>query len=254
MLTNLFTNYAKIDNLTMDNVEDNIRKQWDPNTPIKSMYKQIQTNCDIAEMANQLYSIAQKLSFAYTLVFKTGMYFDACKEWDTKPAANKTWNNFKLHFKEVQTHLDRQQCTTQQGGYHSANAAIAAQAAKTIAQIIASANAKRAAERAALLEMSNHQANAATATGSKYDEKMLEMQKMILELQKQVASLTQKKPSLPIKQQRNPLDPKGYCWMHGYRVSTSHTSATCNNPSQGHQKNATGANTMGGSTKHQPAE
>jgi hypothetical protein len=44
MLMNLFTNYAQIDNLAMDNVEDNIQKQWDPNTPIESMYKQIQTN------------------------------------------------------------------------------------------------------------------------------------------------------------------------------------------------------------------
>jgi hypothetical protein len=191
MLTNLFTNYAQIDNLAMDDVETNIHKQWDPNTPTESMYKQIQTNCDIAEMANQPYSAAQKLSFAYTFVFKTGMYFDACKEWDAKPAADKTWANFKLHLKEEQTHLDRQQRTTQQGGYHSANATLAAQAAESVTQIIASANTERAAKRAALLEISNQQANAATTAGSKYEEKMLEMQSMILELQKQVASFCQ---------------------------------------------------------------
>jgi hypothetical protein len=132
MLTNLFNNYAQIDNLAMDDVETNIRKQWNPNTPIESMHKQIQTNCDIAKMANQPYSAAQKLSFAYTLVFKTGMYFEACKEWDAKPTADKTWANFKLHFKEEQTRLDRQQRTTQQGGYHSANAALAAQAAESV--------------------------------------------------------------------------------------------------------------------------
>jgi hypothetical protein len=96
MLTNLFTNYAQIDNLALDDIKTNIRKQWDPNTPIKSMSKQIQTNCDIAKMANQPYSAAQKLSFAYTLVFKTGMYFEACKEWDAKPAADKTWGQFQV--------------------------------------------------------------------------------------------------------------------------------------------------------------
>jgi hypothetical protein len=157
MLMNLFTNYAQIDNLAMDDVETNIRKRWDPNTPIKSMYKHIQTNCDITEMANQPYSAAQKLSFAYSLVFKTGMYFKACKEWDAKPTADKTWANFKLHFKEEQTHLDRQQRMTQQGGYHSANATLAAQATESVAQIIASANAERAAKCAALLEISNQQ-------------------------------------------------------------------------------------------------
>jgi hypothetical protein len=218
MLTNLFTNYAQIDNLAMDDVETNIRKQWDPNTPIESMYKQIQTNCDIAEMANQVYSAAQKLSFAYTLVFKTRMYFKACKEWDAKPAADTTWANFKLHFKEEQTRLDRQQCTTQQGGYHSANAALATQAAESVAQIIASANAKRAAECAALLEISNQQANAATTAGSKYEEKMLEMQSMILELQKQVASFAKQKPPAQTKQRRTnePLDPNGYCCLDAW--------------------------------------
>jgi hypothetical protein len=218
MLMNLFTNYAQIDNLAMDDVKTNIRKQWDPNTPIESMYKQIQTNCDIAEMANQLYSAAQKLSFAYTLVFKTGLYFDACKEWDAKPAANKTWGNFKLHFKEEQTRLDRQQRTTQQGGYHSANATLAAQAAESVAQIITSANAEHAAKCAALLEISNQQANAATAAGSKYEEKMLEMQSMILELQKQVASFAKQKPPAQTRQHctNKPLDPNGWILLDAW--------------------------------------
>jgi hypothetical protein len=256
MLTNIFTNYAQIDNLAMDDVETNICKQWDPNTPIESMYKQIQTNCDIAEMANQLYSAAQKLSFAYTLVFKTGMFFEACKEWDAKPAADKTWANFKLHFKEEQTRLDRQQRTTQQGGYHSANAALAAQATESVTQIIASGNAERAAKHAALLEISNQQANAATAAGSKYEENMLEMQSMILELQKQVASFAKQKPPAQTRQRRTNelLDPNGYCWTHGDRVSTAHNSATCNFPAKGHQKDATRANTKGGSTKNKPDE
>lgn len=255
MLTNLFNNYAQIDNLAMDDIENNIRKQWDPSTPIESMYKQIQTNCDIAELANQPYSNAQKLSFAYTLVFKTGMYFDACKEWDAKPAADKTWDNFKLHFKNEQTRLDRQNRTTQQGGYHSANAAIAAQAAESVAKIIANTNAERAAERAALLAITSNQANAATAAESKYQEKMLDMQKMILELQKQVASIAHNKtPTAPTKSQRDPLDPTGYCWTHGYRVSTSHNSSSCNNPAHGHQKTATRMNTMGGSSKNKPTD
>lgn len=255
MLTTLFTNYAKIDDLAMDTVENNIKKQWDPSTPIETLFNQIQTNCDIADMAEQPFTDAQKLSFAYTLVYKTGMYFDACKEWNAKPAADKTWDNFKLHFKAEQIRLDSQQRTTQQGGYHAANAAVTAQAAEAIAQIIANTNAERAAERAALLEITNHQANAANAAGSKYDDQMLEMQKMILQLQTQVASFvqTQTNPDPAPSKKRDPLDPMGYCWTHGYRVSTSHNSATCNNPAQGHKKEATRANTMNGSTNGKPA-
>ncbi len=184
------------------------------------------------------------------------MYFEACKEWVAKPVADKTWANFKLHFKEEQTRLDRQQRTTQQGGYHLANTALAAQAAESVTQIIVSANAERTAERAALLEISNQQANAATAARSKYEEKMLEMQPMILELQKQVASSAKQKPPAQTRQRctNEPLDPNGYCWMHGYHVSTAHNSATCNFPAKGHQKDATRADTKGGSTKNKPNE
>ena len=49
-----------------------------------------------------------------------------------------------------------------------------------------------------------------------------------------------------------PIDPKGYCWSHGYRVSTAHNSRTCNNTIQGHQKYATRNKPMGGSTKNKP--
>ena len=51
---------------------------------------------------------------------------------------------------------------------------------------------------------------------------------------------------------RCPLDPTGYCWMHGYRIQLGHSSATCSNPKDGHKSNATRANTMGGSTANKP--
>ena len=46
----------------------------------------------------------------------------------------------------------------------------------------------------------------------------------------------------------NHLDPTGYCWTHGYRVTKGHTSATCKTPMEGHKTAATRNNTMGGST------
>ena len=40
-----------------------------------------------------------------------------------------------------------------------------------------------------------------------------------------------------------------YCWTHGHKVSKLHTSATCLFPAAGHRKDATLANTYGGSVK-----
>ena len=47
-------------------------------------------------------------------MFKTGMHFLECKEWNAKPAVDKTWTNFKSHFSDVQQ-LQRMQQQTLQG-------------------------------------------------------------------------------------------------------------------------------------------
>jgi hypothetical protein len=38
-----------------------------------------------------------------------------------------------------------------------------------------------------------------------------------------------------------------YCWTHGYKVGSTHTSITCKLPKPGHKKEATRAESMGGS-------
>jgi hypothetical protein len=41
--------------------------------------------------------------------------------------------------------------------------------------------------------------------------------------------------------------PGNYCWTHGYKVGSTHTSLTCKLPKPGHKKEATRADNMGGS-------
>jgi hypothetical protein len=38
-----------------------------------------------------------------------------------------------------------------------------------------------------------------------------------------------------------------YCWSHGYKVARTHISQTCMYPKDGHQREATKTNNMGGS-------
>jgi hypothetical protein len=40
--------------------------------------------------------------------------------------------------------------------------------------------------------------------------------------------------------------PSNYCWTHGYKVGSTHTSITCKLPRPGHKKEATGMDNMGG--------
>jgi hypothetical protein len=41
--------------------------------------------------------------------------------------------------------------------------------------------------------------------------------------------------------------PSNYCWNHGYKASSTHTSLTCKLPKPGHKKEANRADNMGGS-------
>jgi hypothetical protein len=41
--------------------------------------------------------------------------------------------------------------------------------------------------------------------------------------------------------------PNNYCWTHGYKVANTHTTLSCNLPKQGHKKEATRTDNMGGS-------
>jgi hypothetical protein len=41
--------------------------------------------------------------------------------------------------------------------------------------------------------------------------------------------------------------PNNYCWTHGYKVANTHTSLSCNFPKQGHKREVTRTDNMGGS-------
>ena len=43
------------------------------------------------------------------------------------------------------------------------------------------------------------------------------------------------------------LEPDGYCWTHGFRVTNKNSSQTCSTPAAGHQRTESRKNIMGGS-------
>jgi hypothetical protein len=58
---------------------------------------------------------------AYTLVFNTGLFPDACQMWQVRLAAQKSWTNFKIHFTAAHREFRLTNQTAHQSGFHSAN-------------------------------------------------------------------------------------------------------------------------------------
>jgi hypothetical protein len=61
------------------------------------------------------------VNVAYTLVFNMGLFPDACRAWQSRVIAGKTWAQFKLDFATAHREFSLTNQTAHQSGFHSAN-------------------------------------------------------------------------------------------------------------------------------------
>jgi hypothetical protein len=98
MLDHLFFSYGSITAVVIEHNFENMRNAWDPQQPVETLLKQIHDCVDFAEAGGVAIGAAQKLSSAYSKISKSGKFNSACRRWDERLEADKTWNNFKIHF------------------------------------------------------------------------------------------------------------------------------------------------------------
>jgi len=233
LFAHLFDKYGKIDHFALEANDAQFRKEWNPAEPWSTIMDQIHDAQELATGAQQPYTDAQILSNAYALAFNTGMFTQDLKEWNARPAAQKTYDNFCELMEEAQTVYATLQKTTQQAGFHNANAALLQQKDDLIA-----------AQQEALLQFAN--AAQAKPPPTETTDVLRDLTNKLTQLYTDVQDL---KSSANKRRTRPPPNNKNYCHTHGYCVADDHTSATCKAPGPNHKKEATRANTMGGSTK-----
>jgi hypothetical protein len=93
MLGHLFTTYGNITAFNTENNFEHMRRAWDPQQPVESLYKQIQYCAYYSEAGGVLIGCAN--------IFATGHFMIVCRRWNEKPLAEKTWAQFKAHFSVV---------------------------------------------------------------------------------------------------------------------------------------------------------
>jgi hypothetical protein len=98
MLDHLFLSHGSITAVDIEQNFENMRKAWDPQQSVDTLFKQIQDCVDFAEAGGVAIGAAQKLSSAYYKIFKSGKFNSARRRWDEKLEGDKTWNNLKIHF------------------------------------------------------------------------------------------------------------------------------------------------------------
>jgi predicted RNase H-like nuclease (RuvC/YqgF family) len=182
------------------------------------------------------------VNVAYTLVFNTGVFHDACGAWKSRVIAGKTWAQFKLDFATAHREFRLTNQTAQQSGFHSTNMMIEQGRDETMqdtVDAIAQLATATASDRGTVATLTTTNAKLATQLDAAHAQ--------IAQLKNEIATLKNKiKPAWqgqrPVKITNN----DSYCWSHGYQVAKSHTSATCSMKKIGHQDAANKNNPMGG--------
>jgi hypothetical protein len=239
MLDHLFETYGNITAVNLEINFEHMRRAWYPQQPVETLFKQIQDCADYSEAGGVLISHPQQINVGYAKIFATGHFMSACHRWNKKPAAEKTWAQFKSHFAAAhRQHKQMQGESAATAGYHSANAVVTRnedQMAEATIGALPNMATETAADRVVVAALT--QANSHLAKQLEDNANELRELKALLD-----------------KEQREKHGPRrfnpsasNYCWTHGYKVGSTHTSLTCKLPRPGHKTEATRANNMGGS-------
>jgi hypothetical protein len=216
-----------------------MRRAWDPQQPVESFFKQIQDCAYYYEAGGVLIGHQQKINVGYAKIFSTGHFMSACRRWNEKPLAEKTWAQFKSHFAaNHRPHKQMQGESSATAGYHSANTAVGQtedQMVEATIGALANLATATAADRGVVETLT--EANACLV--KQLEDNSNKLRELNALIKKEII---EKRGQLSF----NP-SPNNYCCTHGYKVGNTHTSLSCNFPKQGHKREATRVNNMGGS-------
>jgi hypothetical protein len=125
MLDHLFETYINITAVDIEINFEHMRRAWDHQQPVETLFKQIQDCADCLEAGGVLIGHPQNINVGYATIFATGHFMSACRRWNEKPAAEKTWTHFKSHIAAAhRQHKQMQGKSAATTGYHSTNAAM----------------------------------------------------------------------------------------------------------------------------------
>jgi hypothetical protein len=119
-LTHLLTYYAMIAPTELTQNYERLNTPYDPNQPIETLFQQIQDARSFVVACGQPYGAAVIVNVAYTLIFNTGLFPDACRAWQSRAISGETWAQFKLDFATAHREFRLTNQTAQQSGFHSA--------------------------------------------------------------------------------------------------------------------------------------
>jgi hypothetical protein len=259
IFTYLQNTYGKISPSQLSQFEKEVAEMhYDPVTPVDNIFNKIEDLLEYGDLANCPFSQPQAISKAYNLINRTGKFREAIKAWNRLPQVQKTWINFKVHFREAHLELtETGELTLEQAGYGQANLVEDIVNRLSIefnhqANMIGETNNDPPPLCPPVTENANH------ATTDTILQQVLTQNQELMRMLAANAGPTggrrnrtprASRPSTGPRQgqPRTPMPAyfNKYCWTHG---RGNHEGPNCNSKCPGHKDEATMENKMGGST------
>ena len=242
LLTHLYTSYGRITTMDLDTNDTQMRTPYDATQPIECLFEQIESGQEFAAAGNAPIPDTTLVNIAYLLLFKTGMYRDACRDWNRRATADKTWTNLKADMLIANAELRELQALNHPSGFqapgesHHMNNIMDQYHAET-SDVFRQIAAATESDRLLVANLAASNNTLQTDLNS-----MKEDMKKLLEKMSKLATNSEPTP------RRNDTN-ESYCWTHGRTRNDNHTSASCNHKKDGHKDNATLHNKQGGSTR-----
>ena len=99
LMTHIWDNYATIDDADHTINEENMRRQWAPPQPIADLFEQLKKGQRFAKTGNETIHDTQLVRWGYQNIRNTGLFDRACEKWRKKEKKDKSWDEFKKHFR-----------------------------------------------------------------------------------------------------------------------------------------------------------
>jgi hypothetical protein len=154
------------------------------------------------------------VNIAYTLIFNTGLFPDACRAWQSRAISGKTWAQFKIDFATAHREFRLTNQTAQQSGFHRPNIMIEQgrnESMQDTAEAIAQLATAPASYRGTVATL--------TTTNAKLATQLEATHALIAQLENEIATLKSKiKPAWQGQQPVKTTNNDSYCWRNHTRV------------------------------------
>jgi hypothetical protein len=106
LMTYLIDTYAYISEEELEMKRAEVAAlEYTSGQPMDIVFQQVNQFANLAELANNDISEAQKIAMAKVIIVKAGTYAEYITEWNRKTAGDKTWNNFMTFFRQAHKEL-----------------------------------------------------------------------------------------------------------------------------------------------------